>query len=77
MSVLKKGLNFAVTPKRLTVVDLVTAMESGCKQLGGGDANKLRSKVVNILGRGEKVLDKSHNIAHQRGKGGLRWHKER
>ena len=54
LSVLKKGLNFVVTPKRLAVVDLVTVMESACRQLGGVDANELRAKVVNILGRGER-----------------------
>ena len=36
LSVLKKGLYCAVTPKRLPVVDLVTAIESACRQLGGG-----------------------------------------
>ena len=65
LSVLKNGLNFVVTPKRLLVVDLVTAMESACRQLGGGDANELRSKVVNILGRGEKVLEMVHNITRE------------
>ena len=35
-----------MTPKRLLVVD----------------ANELRAKVVNILGRGEKIFEKVHNI---------------
>ena len=65
LSVLKKGLNFVVTPTRLPVVDLVTATESGCRQLGGGDTNELRSKVVNILSKGEKVLEKDHTITRE------------
>ena len=47
-------------------MDAVTATESACRQLGGGDTNKLRAKVVNILGRGEKVLEKVHNITRER-----------
>ena len=65
LSVLKKGLNFAVTPKRLPVVDLVTVTALAFRQLGGGDANELRSKVVNIVGRGEKFLEKDHNITKE------------
>ena len=63
MSVLTKGINFAVTPKRLP--DLVTVMESACRQLGGGDANELRSKGVNILCRAEKVLEMDYNITRE------------
>ena len=58
LSVWKKGLNFAMTRKRLPVVDVVTATEWACRQLGQGDANKLRTKVVDILGREDKVLRK-------------------
>ena len=39
--------------------------ESACRQLGGGDANELRAKVVKILGRGEKVLEKAHGITRE------------
>ena len=49
----------------MPVVDVVTATESGCRQLGGGDANELIAKVVNFLGRGEKVLRKVHNITRE------------
>ena len=62
LSVLHKGLNFAVTPKRLPVIDLVTATESACRQLGGGDKEELRSKVVNILSRGDAGLARDQNI---------------
>ena len=31
----------------------------------GGDTSKLRAKVVNILGRGEKVLEKVLNIIRE------------
>jgi hypothetical protein len=62
LSVLSKGLNFAVTPKRLPVIDLVTATESACRQLGGGDKEELRSKVVNILSRGDAGLARDQNI---------------
>ena len=46
-------------------MDFVTATESACRQLGGGDANELRSKVVTILGWGEKVLEKVQNITRE------------
>ena len=46
-------------------MDFVTITESACRQLGGGDANELRAKVVNILGRGETVLEKVHNITRE------------
>jgi hypothetical protein len=65
LSVLKKGLNFAVTPKRLPVIDMVTATESACRQLGGGDGQELRSKVVNILSRGNVGLAKDQNITKE------------
>ena len=56
---LKKGLNFAVTPRKVPVVDIVTATESACRSLNNGDANELRSKVVNILNKNEKVKEQN------------------
>ena len=59
LCVLKKGLNFAVTPRKVPVVDIVTATESACRSLNNGDANELRSKVVNILNKNEKVKEQN------------------
>ena len=63
--VLKKGLNFVVTVKRLLVIDLVTVTESACRQLGWSDTNELSINVVNILGWGAKVLGKIPNITRE------------
>ena len=51
LSVLVKGLNFAVTPRELPIVDIVTSTESACRKLSEGDASELRAKVVNLLSR--------------------------
>ena len=39
LSVLKKGLNFAVTPKRLPVEELVTVTESACRSQPSEDVS--------------------------------------
>ena len=65
---MKKGLNFAVTPNRLPVVDLVTVTESACRQLGGGDANELSSKVMNILGRGKRSWRRCRTSLERKGR---------
>ena len=59
LSVLKKGLNFAMTPKKLPVVDLITATESACRNLNSSDANELRAKVVNAIGKHGNINDQS------------------
>ena len=59
LSVLKKGLNFAMTPKKLPVVDLITATESACRNLNSSDANELRAKVVNTIGKHGNINDQS------------------
>ncbi|XP_072038548.1 uncharacterized protein [Amphiura filiformis] len=51
LSVLVKGLNFAVTPAKLPVVDIVTSTESACRKLPPGEAGELRAKVVNLVTR--------------------------
>ena len=51
VSVLEKGLNFVVTPRRVPVVDIVTAMQSTCRSLYSGNAPELRAKVVQLLDR--------------------------
>ena len=51
LSVLVKGLNYAVTPKDVPVVELVTATETACRKLDPSNANELRSKVVNTISR--------------------------
>ena len=59
LSVLKKGLKFALTPKKLPVVDLITATESACRNLNSSDANKLRAKVVNTIGKHGNINDQN------------------
>ena len=59
LSALKKGLTFAVIPHRVSVVEIVTAMESACRSLGSGDAHELRPKVVQLLDRHDKVKDQN------------------
>ena len=49
LSVLAKGLNFAVTPAKLPIVDIVTTTEVACLNLSEGDASELRAKVVNLV----------------------------
>ena len=51
LSVLKKWLNFANTPRRVPVVEIVTAMKSACRSLDSGDAHELRAKVVHLFDR--------------------------
>ena len=49
VSVLEKGLNFAVSPDTLPVKDVIIATESVCKELPGNKAAELRARVVNIV----------------------------
>lgn len=46
-----KGLNFAVTPKQVSIVDLITATESaiGKNNLNEAEAEQLRLKVSATL----------------------------
>ena len=53
-SVLKKGLNFAVTPQTTPVVDLVTVTETACRYLDKNNADVLRSEAVSVLKRQKK-----------------------
>ena len=48
LSVLKKSLNFAVTPQKVPAVHMetVTAMESVCRSLDSDDAHELKAKVL-------------------------------
>ena len=50
-SLLKKGLNFAVTPKRIPVDDIITATEDACRSLSPEQANLLRNDVVKTIKR--------------------------
>ena len=66
LSVLAKGLNFAVTPEKVPVVEVITKTEVACKNLPESDANELRSKVAGLLSRPKKIesnLDKSEKEA--------------
>ena len=63
LSILKKGLNFAVTPRRVPVVDTITATEAACRDLNSGDANELRARVSGILKRHDRV--KEQNVSKQ------------
>ena len=48
---LKKGMNFAVTPQNFPVNDYVIGIESACRQLGpeSKQADRLRSDLVKII----------------------------
>ncbi|XP_068748853.1 uncharacterized protein [Montipora capricornis] len=59
LSVLKKGLNFAVTPRRVPIVDIVTVTESACRQLNNSDSINLTAKVLNLLEHNDKVKDQN------------------
>ena len=50
-SLLKKGLNYAVTPKNLPVDDYITATELACKQLKPETAEVFRNDVVRTIKR--------------------------
>jgi hypothetical protein len=49
LKVLAKGMNFAVSPKKIPVVEIVTATEMACKRLEEGQASELRAKVSTVL----------------------------
>ena len=53
LSILQRGLNFAVSPTAQPVNDMITAIESACKIIGPDteEATHLRSECVNILKR--------------------------
>ena len=53
LSILQRGLNFAVSPTDLPVSDMITAIESACKLIGPDteQAAHLRSECVNVLKR--------------------------
>ena len=55
LSVLAKGVNFAVAPTKIPVVDIVTSTESVCRKLSDREAGELRSKVANLLSRPRKI----------------------
>ena len=62
LSVLKKGLNFAVVPKQLPVVDLVTVTETACRSLPANDASELRAKVATVISKNRNI--KESNISN-------------
>ena len=66
---LMKGLNFAVTPERLPVEDIVSATESVCRRLDfchkKSTADKLRAEVTKILMKSK--LPKSNVNRKERG----------
>ena len=47
--VLSKGLNLAPAPTRILVVDTITAVEAGARQLQEEDAEDLQGQVCGIL----------------------------
>ena len=54
-------MNFAVTPYKAHVIDIVTATETACRSLNQGDANELRAKVLNLVEKGVKVRNQNVN----------------
>ena len=66
VSLLQKGLNFAVTPNYLPVHDYIIGIETACKLVGpySKEADRLRSDCVKILRNTE--LPKSNITAKER-----------
>ena len=64
--VLEKGLNFAVAPNKLPVVDLITSIETACRYIGPNseEATHLRSDCVRIMKQAK--LPKSNLTPEQR-----------
>ena len=54
-----KGLNYAVTPKQIPVIDIVSATETACRSLNSADANELRSSVVQMLKKDNIVKEQN------------------
>ena len=50
-SLLRKGLNFAITPKRLPTEEIITSTEIACKKLDPQTAASLRSEVARSVQR--------------------------
>ena len=48
-AVLKKGMNFAVTPGRIPVEDVITGVEGGLQGLTGSEVDKARLKIAGVL----------------------------
>ena len=59
ISVLKKGVNFAVTPNRVPVVEFISATESACRNLNISDANELKAKIVKVLCKHDRISDRN------------------
>ena len=58
-SVLRLGLNFAPVPKKLPIIDTVSAVEEGARGLAEVDANDLRGRVCGVL---RKARLPRHNL---------------
>ena len=63
LSILKKGLNFTATLRRIPVVETITATETACRGLDSRDVNELRAKVSGILKKRDKVGEQ--NVSKQ------------
>lgn len=48
-SLLRRGLNFAVTPKHFPTEDIITSTELACKNLNAMTAANLRSEVARVV----------------------------
>ena len=55
LSVLARGMNFAVTPSKPPVTDIITATETACKGLPDGEASDLRARVSGILRKHKNI----------------------
>ena len=56
-TILQKGLNFAVPPKEIPVIEIITATEQACYLMKNkNNADRLRGDVVNILKRAKPPM---------------------
>lgn len=62
-SLLRKGLNFAVTPKEILTEEIITATEMACKNLDELKAASLRSEVARSVKRKKKF--KKRNVPYE------------
>ena len=63
---LKKGVNFVATPKRVPVEEFITATESACRNLNISNANELRAKMVNVLCKHDTISGR--NVSREESK---------
>ena len=55
VSLLKRGLNYAITPKSLPTEDIIVATELACRNLNSEQSTSLRSEVAKAIKNAPKI----------------------